>query len=206
MVPFSLFHGTSSHYVADFRLGEPPMGWPHKDVAIALLRDACDALRALGSAPDWYIERILDQKSGYSNWQHGDLYVTPSRQSAVRYAASNAAFGGEFLTFCKEALDHLAELDPHRAKLLLHDAEPVVGLLNGDGEPILVEFAEVSEDDLGPERPDDDVLQQLASLTDLSDEMREVVGQQTNFRLRNGVVARVFDLKIEDTTNPVSTF
>ena len=68
---------------------------------------------------------MLAQQSGNANWQHGELYVTPSMQSAVRYAGGNAARGGELLQTCSDALKELAKVDPSRTTALLDSAGSV---------------------------------------------------------------------------------
>ena len=208
MVPFTLFHGTSSHYLAAFRPGTAPGGWSYKDAAVNLLRDAWSALRALNREPNWYIVRTLDQSSGPSNWQHGELYVTPSKGSAVRYAGSGGTYGGELLTMCKEAINSLAELDRDGAERLLQDAKQLADLLRGGGRPILVEIVDVCESDLSPETETDNVVQELSSLAKLNPSIREALAQQMNFRLQpgSGTVARVFNLEITNPNDPLSDF
>lgn len=206
IISFPLYHGTSSHYLAGFKPGTTPTVWPHKGVALGLLRDAWAALREFGREPEWWVERILDQESGFSNWQHGELYVTPSRLSAESYAGGGAANGGELLTLCRSAIDELAELDRERADRLMRNAEGVTGFLKGSGLPILVEFVDVRVCDLMTERESDHVLTALSDLD--SESMREVLGQQTNFRLMpgNGTINRVFELEIGDVDDPLTPF
>ena len=213
IVPFPLFHGTSSHYLAAFKPGASLADWPHKDVALSLFRDAWAALQALGCEPKKpWVRHALNQASGHSNWQHGELYVTPSKGTARMYADGGAIYGGELLTFCRCAVDRLAELDRERAESLMRDAESIAGFLKGAGSPILVEFVDVSVCSLSPERSSDNVLDTLSHLEALSrsgDEcMREIIEQQTNFRLapRGGTVGRVFEVESRDSNDPVSPF
>ena len=98
-VPFPLYHGSSSHHLAHFEPASPPAQWPYKSAALKLLRDVWTILRARGVDPEWWVERVLDQSSGHANWQHGALYVTPSKLSAVRYSGGGAVYGGELLTW-----------------------------------------------------------------------------------------------------------
>ena len=207
-VPFPLYHGSSSHYLAHFEPGSPPAKWPYKSAALKLLRDAWTILRARGVDPEWWVERVLDQSSGHANWQHGALYVTPSKSSAVRYSGGGAVYGGELLTFCRRAIDQLRALDREVTRRLLKEAQSVVGFLDGGGWPLLVELSDVNVGDLSPERASNDVTEKLKELADLDEKMREMVGQQTNFRLRPGasVVTRVFRLEIENPQDPLTPF
>ena len=192
----------------NFRPGETLSDCPHKGDALELYRRVCTELKRLGHAPDWWQEKILAQDSDRANWQHGQLYVTPSKASAVRYASGGAAHGGELLQSCRTALDEIAKLDPSRTTELLCGAGRIGGFLEETGRPILIEFRKVQVSGLSPERPTDSVSAQLAALTDMDERMRELMGQQTNFRLAPGcgIIGRVFELSIDDPANPVSKF
>ena len=207
-VPFPLYHGTSSHHLKHFRPGQPPSNWPYALHALELYRQVWTELKLLGHAPDWWRERILVQDSGPANWHHGQLYVTPSKNSAVGHAGGGAAHGGELLQCCRDALDLLSGRDPGRAAELLRGAEDIGHFLEQTGQPILVEFRSVPVSGLSCERPSDDMGAQLAELADFDDKMRELMGQQSNFRLEPGcgVVAGVFELSIEDVGDPLSKF
>ena len=207
-VSFPLFHGTSSHHLARFMPGATPESWPHKDVALALFRDVWTVLRALGRKPEWWIENVLNQATSHANWQHGGLYITPSEQSAVRYAAQGAAYGGELLTFCKEAVEILFGIDEIRAEQIIQSAESIADYLKGGGTPILVQFIDVRESDLLPERSIDNVHEMITNLENCDEVVRPALMQQANFRLAPscGTVARVFELDIEDANDPLTTF
>ena len=234
LVPFPLFHGTSSHFLSAFRPGCTPDPWPHKDVALKLLTDAWDILSArrheasddfrnrLGwdvnyeSIP-WYVKKVTDQESNLSNWQHGELYLTPSKRKAVSYACGGARFGGELLTFCKTAIDGVRELDPSRADRLTKDAESLDEFLKGTLQPpILVQFDAIRTEELSAEAVDKDVRSELSLITEMRDilgseeKALETVGQQTNFRLAKGcgIVTRVFEVHVEDVDHhqPVDPF
>ena len=236
LVPFSLYHGTSSHYFSAFRPGTTPVPWPHKDVALRLLADAWTVLStrryevpqnvrenigwdvAFEDTP-WFVKNVIEQASSYSNWQHGELYLTPSMRIAVSYACAGARFGGELLTFCNTAIDILANLDPQKAKELLLGAQSLAPLLGGSEQaPILVRFDKIRVDDLGTESTARDVREELASLTDgkmrevlgSEEKVLETLGQQTNFRLANGcgIVSQIFEVQVEniDQHSPLSSF
>ena len=206
IVSFPLYHGTSSHYLGRFKPGATTEIWPFKGAALSLLKKAWDALRTLGHPAEWWIESILSQESGHSNWRHGELYVTPSLCSAIRYATGGAACGGELLTICREAFDKLTVVDRKRACSLLNDATSIAGFLDGSGSPIVVEFHDVRTCDLLPEQEIDDVQVSLSRLG--NEEARETIGQQTNFRLGPGcgTVSQVFRLKSSDVNDPQAPY
>ena len=204
-VPFALYHGSSSHYLVNFRPGETLSDWPHTRDALELYRLLWTELKRLGQSPDWWQEKILAQDTGHANWQHGQLYVTPSKASAVRYASGGAAHGGELLQSCRDALDELAKLDPGRTTELLCSAGRIGCFLKETERPILIQFRNVQVSGLSPERPSDNVSAQLAALANMDQPTRELMGQQTNFRLAPGcaIVGRVFELSIGDIGSPV---
>jgi hypothetical protein len=91
-VPFSLYHGSSSHYLPEFQPGTRVGLWPYKATALNLLRETSVELKEHGAEFDFGIDSTLKQESGRLNWQHGGLYVTPSKRTAVKYAATGASF------------------------------------------------------------------------------------------------------------------
>lgn len=199
-VPFALYHGTSSHYIANFQPGKPLSNWRYKRDALELYRRVWTELRRLGQNPEWWQEKILDQVSEYANWQHGQLYVTPSRMSAVRYAIGGAAHGGELLQLCREAINDLSKLQRSKADGLLNGMKSVGHLLTEIGQPIVIEFEKIQVCGLSAERSSDDVRARIDYLEKMDDKKREIMGQQANFRLAPDccVVGRVFDVLIDD--------
>ena len=53
-VPFTLYHGSSSHYLGYFRPGRSPSHWPYARDALELYRRVWTELKRLGHAPDWW--------------------------------------------------------------------------------------------------------------------------------------------------------
>ena len=208
-VSFPLYHGTSSHYLSIFRPGSCPLQWPHRDDAINLFRQTWTELRTLGQEPDWWLENMLNQISGSSNWQHGQLYLTPSVKTAVVYARDGARRGGELLRECAEALDQLAGIDRSIAARVLSGSGSVQSLLREDGwPPVLVECDHVRVDDLLTENADSDVEGQLVQVDSKEGFMRDVVERQSNFRLvkGHGRIARVYVVEIDDDGDPMPTY
>ena len=135
-VRFPLYHGTSSHYLTMFRSGISPSKWPHADDALNLLRQIWNELRALGREPDWhYVDQIINQTSGSSNWQHGDLYLTADLGTAVAHACHWAEVGGELLGVCRDGLSELASIDREKSEYLMSRAGDIQRFLRGDGRP-----------------------------------------------------------------------
>ena len=206
-VPFPLYHGSSSHYLANFRPGRPLSHWPYAQDALDLYQRVWTALERFGRTPDWWKAKMLTQESGHANWQHGELYVTPSERQAVRFAGDGGAHGGELLQRCREALDELAKLDPGKTTALLDSARGVRRFLEETGQPILIEFTDVQVCGLSPERERDDVSERLAGLIAMDKGTREHMGLP-GFRLAPGcgVVARVSKASIEDIDDFLSDY
>ena len=200
--PFPLFHGSSTHYSDTFLPGRAVVPWPHKDAALQLLRDVSAALRASGVEPDWWFAQAVEQATGPSNWQHGELYVSPSRISAVRYAKTGAEHGGELMTMCRFALNQFKELHPSRMKQLLSPYDSLGLFLEGGGRPLLVEFDRVRFSAVVPEAGESrfGAVEVAEVVNGKDDEYRDVLCQQFNFRLELdfAIVSRVHLLPVED--------
>ena len=134
--PFPLYHGTSSHYLGSLIAGQTMPEWDLHDVALGLLRDTWAALEERGVPPDWAYRAVLNQESHGANWQHGCLYVSPGKFTAVRYAVSNVAHGGELLTLCRYSMDQLIELDSNCAAGVSSRYGNLEDLLKGGGKPL----------------------------------------------------------------------
>ena len=233
-ISFPLYHGTSSLYLADFRPGTTPQRWPYKEAALNLLRGVWDRLaqirdRVPGDIKNdlqrdttydetpWYVRNIIEQASGTSNWQHGDIYLTASKRRAARYACGGARYGGELLTACKEAIDALSKVDRQRADRLIRRAESLDIFLKGtDLPPILVEFTNIGICGLLNETGHPILPHELSDLADdvqsepcgSNNPIQEIRKENVNFRLASGcgVVRRVFEVNATDAVNGPRTF
>lgn len=199
-VPFPIYSGTSSHYRDLFEVGGTTRPWPHLDDGLALLRSAWERLGSHGVLPEWHEREILDQASGNSNWQHGEIYVVGCRTKASEYARSNAEHGGELLTLCADALNRLAELDAPSAEELRSRYPALHRQLAGGGKPLLVVFEDVAPDDLSSEIPGGRAPlghgEQLTLLTEWHDAGKKELMQVFAFRLAvgRGIVAGIVEL------------
>lgn len=208
IVPFPLYHGSSTHYLSGFLLGRVPANWPLKQDGIDLLRTIWSRLRSCGVEPEPWLQNILDQKAGAANWQHGFFYVTASERTAVNYAGGGAEYGGELLTQCREGLNRLSQIDEPAARYVIDRMGPGLRpLLAGGGKPILVELVDIERKCLESET-NLDRDQEIDRLVCLSVRERHVSGQQINFRLlpRSGTVAKVHLLDIANAKDSLSAY
>lgn len=193
LVLFPLFHGTSTLYIESFRNRAPPSLWPYRDRAIELLGKTLKRLVAVGGEVEFWERDTLTQASGNSNWQHGQLYLTPSRYTATKYARTGGRNGGELFAMCSKALDRLGERDAESANALLQEASDLRKFLQGGGSPMLVVFERLRPSDLEAEKKTDSVDSLLDRLSTSDGYLRGVFAQQSNFRLKpsRGTVSRI---------------
>jgi len=182
---FPLYHGTSSHYLDAFQIGKAPSPWLHMDDAINLLRNTCIELKRHGQDPEWFLQNVLDQNGGHSNWRHGALYATPSKYTAGKYAISNCEYGGELLTFCRISLEKLQEHDKERSQALIEAFPSISSFLCGGGKPLLIEISELKPSDLSTEIEGRNVQDQIIALSE-NEILFELLGQQANFIINSG--------------------
>ena len=191
---FPLIHGSSTHYFDHFVPGSTPTAWAHCNSAIQFLRQTTNAIASLGGKVEFWERDALAQASHLANWQHGQIFLTPSRESALRYARSGAKHGGELLTMCASALERLLGLDPESYRRLKGNADDLARYLDGGGQPMLVVFDGVETDDLYAERSGfESVDKVLSRLPQPDDPHFDVITQQSNFRFREnkGIVSRL---------------
>lgn len=199
-IPFPLYHGTSSHFRDLFEVGGTTRPWPHVQDAISLLRATWAQLQGFGIEPGWYQANILRQSTGPSNWQHGELYAAAGETAAVSYARSGAAFGGEILTQCAEALKQLKAMDPASAAGLWAQYPALGRFLAGGGTPLLVIVEDVPVSALSNEAGEGSVDEQVREvegyLSEMEGNLLQVYLHDYQFRVRAGygTVREIVDL------------
>lgn len=199
-IPFPLYHGTSSHFRDLFEVGGTTRPWPHVQDAISLLRATWAQLQGSGIEPEWYQANILRQSTGPSNWQHGELYVAAGEAAAVRYAHGGAAFGGEILTQCAEALKRLDAIDAAAAGSLRAQYPALGRFLAGGGTPLLVVVEGVPVSALLKEAGEGSVDEQVRAveghLSTMEGNLLQACLQGYQFRVRAGcgTVREIVDL------------
>ena len=142
-------------------------------------------------------KKMTEQSSGGSfNFQHGDTYLTPSKQTAARYAI-NTRYGSEMLTYTIDFLKELISLDIQYVKTNLFRKYPkIFGLIEANPSPLLIRVSNVSINSLLSEYGDDPGanLEDVKQMMNESRDFSETALQQTNFRLVTSVP--LTDLKI----------
>jgi len=124
---------------------------------------------------------------GAMNFQHGDTYLSPSKQTAISYAV-NKKFGSELLTYCLDLLQELLSRKvPSVADSLYMQFPKLFGLLDISSVPILIEAQRVQVNYLLNENGGNPAknIDRIDRFISDSPENANAVLQQTNFRLKN---------------------
>jgi hypothetical protein len=133
---------------------------------------------------------MMKQKSAAMNFQHGDTYLSPSVLTAIRYAANNR-YGSELLTYTLDFLDELIRLKVDGVSDKLYRAYPhLFEKLDVSPAPLLIQVDGIVPTALAAENGADaaPVLKRVYDTIQSSPRLRDVLLQQTNFRLRTPVL------------------
>lgn len=129
---------------------------------------------------------MTEQVSGGSfNWQHGETYVSPSKQTGINYAI-NKRYGSELLTY---TIDFLQALIEKKVKYVTTDLfrkyKKIFGLIEANPSPLLVQISNVPLSVLRSEHGEapDYNLEQMEQVLSTNLEAYQAYLQQTNFRL-----------------------
>ena len=156
-----LYHGTSTYFwpsinqhglggfniVANWRL------LPMLSKTIDLIKATKDQKAEHWLRLRWPHLKLIFAQGAYDrgeNWRHGDVYVTPSENRAVRYAIRG--FGSELLGVVAQATGFLAAIDPDEATALLADYPEAAAALSAKHRPIVLALRGVSIDRLRSEK------------------------------------------------------
>lgn len=98
------------------------------------------------------MERIEAQSltGGSFNFRHGGLYLTPSRQTATRYAVHNP-FGSELLTHCHLLCEAHANATDEPIPEWFQEYAELIAVLKNPGSPMLIRVNHVRTADLTDE-------------------------------------------------------
>jgi hypothetical protein len=206
VLTFPLFHGTSSLFADSILQNGLGTKNPIQEFQVMpflqSLREKCESTIPTDHRwlrMKWLVEQMTGQDS--TLFRHGLAFLSPSRITAVRYAASNP-FGSEVISTCSTLCQLLADsgqecmLDSGLA------AFPVVELLKKPASPVLVEVAHVRVTELKGERGQSaqevvDTLEKLASSLDMK--FFQLVSQQSNFSLVRSIKAsrlQLYDIRL----------
>jgi hypothetical protein len=128
---------------------------------------------------------MVEQASGGMNFQHGQAYLSPSLETAVRYAA-NKRYGSELLTYALDFLQALLDRGvPTVADRLYLRYPNIFACLDVSPAPVLIRADSVPIQSLLTEQGDPPAqhVSRIAELYGASPDDFQLLAQQLNFRL-----------------------
>ncbi len=189
---FPLYHGTSTLFlesIARHGLG----GWdPIKEWRVLeCLRKVLPIAEKHAARSEVIFSQIgsarlmADQVNARLNFQHGSVYLSPSKDTAVRYACGKKK-GSELISQTVLLIEELVRLNLGEVKIgIFHEFPEVFHLQDIDAAPVLIQVNDVSTMDLLSERGEspDGNLARIHDYQERFPEGWERLSQQTNFRL-----------------------
>lgn len=212
-LPIPLFHGTSSLFLDDIiRLGlggmNPVVEWKVLEFARTIypLVEKHISQEEAFIVPAGEFRLMTEQaspSSGGLNFQHGDTYLSPVSNTAVRYAV-NKPIGSELLNCTLVFLKELLRRKVPGVNAIAGRSYPrIFNLLNVSAAPCLIEVTSVRTEDLAAEDGGDatPTLDDIAeTLQNFNQEDSDIVLQQCNFRLRRPVPASALRIWLINVT------
>lgn len=196
-----LFHGTSSLFLDSIIQNGLGGINPVKELNLLdLSKEVCDLSEIhlqetnLYEKSSYSFKLMVEQSSNSSrsfNFQHGDSYLSPTKQTAARYAI-NKEYGSEILTYTLNFLKELLNKEIPYVKTDLFQRFPkIFGLINSRPSPILIQVKNVKVSSLLSEHGEDPKLNlaEMQEMLDISKKMYDLGTQQTNFRLTEPVAS-----------------
>jgi len=191
-LPCPLYHGTSTLFldsIVSHGLGgvNPIVEWKLVDLAKEVFALSEEYLKKteLFQISSYSFKKMAEQSNGGSfNFQHGDTYLSPSKQTAARYAIGKR-YGSEMLTYTINFLTELLRMDIDYVKLDLRKKyKKIFGLIGANPSPLLIMVNTIDKTSLlneYGEDPSDNFAEMSEVLEDNLDP--NLCLQQTNFRL-----------------------
>jgi hypothetical protein len=202
-----LFHGTSTLFldgIVRSGLGgiNPILEWKILEFARSIYPLVQEHL----AREEEFVQRtnsfgyMVEQRSGAWNFQHGETYLSPSFDTAIKYAA-NTRYSSELLSY---TLDFLSELLRRKVPGVSGDLyrryPRIFNFLDISVAPILIEVSLVPVGDLASESGGD-ALETWATVRRLlQDTKGSEALQQLNFRLRKPVPAENLKISLLNVT------
>jgi hypothetical protein len=189
----NLFHGTSTLFLDSIiqnGLGglNPVVEWRLLELCKEVYQLSEQHLKEtlLFQRSSYSFKKMAEQSnSGSFNFQHGNTYLSPSKQTASRYAI-NKRYGSELLTYTIDFLNELLKLEIQYVKSDLFRKYPkIFGLIEANPSPLLIQVKNVIVSSLVSEHGQDPTknLERVDELINESSDFFDVALQQTNFRL-----------------------
>jgi len=189
---FPLYHGTCTLFlerIAQHGLGgwDPIKEWRVLECLRKVLpiaekhADQSEVIKAHLSST-WL---MADQVNARMNFQHGAVYLSPSKETAVRYACGKKK-GSEVISRTVLLIEELVRLNIVGVKTDLFREFPELFYLQDiDASPVLIQVSLISSENLLSERGEspDENFAKILNYQERFPESWQQLSQQTNFRL-----------------------
>ena len=199
-----LFHGTSSIFLDS--INEHGLGGEIK-TDLKLLKDICGAHDSLGKDNLWWLENswhytdyILTNRAikGRSNYKYGELYLSPSRITAEKYAKNNE-YGSELLSYTIYAYEELKNINPTKADYLVPDGHYLKSIIGKDRQPIIIKVINIKTSSLKTEKGEgvsDQIDAMIHSQRESASISTDIIWQQYNFSVSGRVLLPNFEVEL----------
>jgi hypothetical protein len=196
---FPLYHGTCTLFlesIAKHGLGgrDPIKEWRVLECLRKVLpiaeKHACrsEIIRShIGNA-----RSMAEQVNAGLNFQHGSVYLSPSKETAVRYACGKKK-GSELISRTILLIEELCRLEVvNECGDISQDYPELLSVLNINPAPVLIRVECVDADMLLSEKGEspDDNLAKIRGLQVRMPDCWEEISQQLNFRLTRPILAK----------------
>lgn len=203
---FPLYHGTSTIFlksIAEHGLG----GWdPIKEwrVLECLRRVIPVAVRHADRSE--FIPGLLNnaqqmagQVNSRMNFQHGAVYLSPAKKTAIRYACGKRKKGSELISRTIWLIEELVRLEIAEVNEgLYRDFPEIFDAMDTNVAPVLIKVNSVSEENLLSESGESPCinLERIRKYRHKFPGSWEELGQQSNFRLTKPIASKELDVSL----------
>lgn len=186
----NLYHGTSSIFLPSIQ--EHGLGgcsiFEKYDLR-SLFSVLCNELEENSDKSEWWMlndflcKIMIENKvsPGGMNFRYGETYLTPSIETATRYAESSE-YGSEYLSTFVAAFEAVKDISVDTAERVIPPSSPLQELISSPRSPLLISVSNVHKDDLSTES-DRDLEEQLEQIKN----DHEVLWQQSNFSINRTI-------------------
>lgn len=211
LLTIPLYHGTSSIFldsIFEFGLGGKNIitDWKVLEAAREIFYFAQTYCKSTNlwriSSPSF--ERMVNQEStgaGF-NFQHGNVYLSPNRDTCIRYATKKD--GSELISYTMDFFDEVKKLNQQKiVKDLCRKYPELFKLVNTVPAPILIEIRNIATSSLLDEHGNDPqkFLDRIDMNMNEEPELAIHMNQQLNFRLKNSFDSNEMKVSLINVAN-----
>lgn len=203
---FPLYHGTSTIFlksIAQHGLGgwDPIKEWRVLECLRRVIPVAGRYADRSEFIPDLMnnAQKMADQVNSHMNFQHGAVYLSPAKQTAVRYACGKGKKGSELISRTVWLIEELVRLDISEVKgELYRDFPEIFDVMDINVAPVLIQVNSVLDENLLSESGESPAinLERVRKYRHKFPDSWEEVSQQCNFRLTEPIASKELDISL----------